>query len=119
MLDLCCDDVVARPVLAAKDPPEGCIVRFGPAGSENDFTRTRADEIGNPTACIFDCRPGYLAESVDGACVAKILLQEWQHRLQDPVVNPGRGTVVEVDLCPQVSPLRVQPGGIAINHLQC
>ena len=76
---------------------DGEVVGLRPAGGEDDLVRARADEFGHLAPRAVNGRPRLLPVEVDARRVAELLGQVRQHRLDDPAVNRGRRTVVEID----------------------
>ena len=85
-------------------PDEREIVRFGPAGREDDFACGRSDETRNLVTRSLYGGPGGRAFRVHAGGVAEKIVLKRAHRVGDLASQRRGGVVIEVRSSPHFSP---------------
>ena len=92
------NDVIAFFGIHFGDAFDRQVVRFGGSAGEDDFARSRTDEIGDLFARFFHCLFGNPAEFVVAAGgVPEVFGEIRQHCVKNPRVHPRRRVIVEIN----------------------
>src|SRR5437868_5026565 len=91
------DDMTAVRLLGFAYAANGQVVGLCAAGGEDDFVGARIDQGSDLAPGFIDCGARLLPELMNARCVAELVTQKRQHRVEYPSVDWGGGAVIQVN----------------------